>query len=229
MAIRTHRQMGRDAVELARVRMPELAPESLEVVELSRDRTFVIVYLRTSGIVVLDRKGRLVRGRERLVPIGKHLRHVQQVSRALDEARLAQRCDHVELSLTLLDRLAPRYRGACAVGLQTVADSLAELGEALDSVVSQWQRGLEAPPTERTLRRTVLLLNEAAAADRAAVRAVRELGALLQPDPQSAPADKLVRWVVARLASPDLPFFMDELAAADCEQYGITFARAARV
>jgi len=207
--------------------MPELAPDSVEVVELARGKAYVVVRARNADVLVLDRLGRVVRSRQRLAAIGRHICAVQQVGRAFEEARLPQRAEQAEQSIALLGKLMAA-RPAKATILQGVTGSLVALREALQLAHMQAQRWKEAPPTERTLRRSVLLLNDAAVADRAVVRALRQLGAELRPDSSDPPSDKLRRWVLARLSAPDVPFFMHELAAADQSRYASWFAKISR-
>jgi hypothetical protein len=208
--------------------MPELAPDSVEVVELARGKAYVVVRARGADVVVLDRQGRLVRSPQRLLAIGRHVLALQQVTRGFEEAKLAQRASDVERSRVLLSELAPRVRGQRAARLEAVLDALASLAAALEAARAHAPASGTAPPTQRTLRRSVQLLNEAAAADRAAVRAVRELGGVLCLGSPAPPRDKLLRWVLARLSSSDLPFFMQELAAVDQELYAASFAKLAR-
>ena len=228
MALGTHRHLGREAIERARRRMPELVPDSVEVVELARGEPYVVVRLRSSGVLVLDRLGRLVRNRDRLSAIARHLRAVEQVGRAFEEARLPQRLEHVRLSLALIDRPSAR-RPQRTPSLDGVSSALRGLELAIEAALAQVGRWREAPPTERTLRRSVSLLNEAAAADRAVIRTLRDLGAALSPELSDPLIEKLRRWVVARLSSPDIPLFMQELAAADQDLYAASFWKATRV
>ena len=111
MASRAHRPVSVVAVERARSRIPGFSPDSVQVVELARGNAFVVVRMLPSGVVVLDRAGRLVRGRDRLATIGRHLRAVEQVGQALAEARLEQRGEHAALSGVLLERLEGGFRG----------------------------------------------------------------------------------------------------------------------
>jgi len=227
MALRIHPHLGREAVERARRRMPELTPESVQVVELARGETYVVVRVRNAGVIVLDRLGRLVRTRDRLLAIGRHVRAVEQVARAFEQAKLPRRLEHAQLSLALLVRLVPS-RPHEAPSLDAATSALRSLELAIDAALAHAARWREAPPTERTLRRSITLLNDAAAADRAVVRTIRELGALLPPEKADPPTQKLRRWVLARLAGPDIPYFIVELAAAEQDLYAARFRKASQ-
>jgi hypothetical protein len=232
MATRAQELVSR-AVERARLRIPGFAPDSVQVVELARDQTFVVVRTRPAGVVVLDRAGRLVKGRDRLSVIGRHLRSLTLLEGVLEEARLAQRREHAERSIAFLGQAVASPRGRRArAGVTAVVAALEALVRAIDIVAAQADRRRELPPTERTLRRIVMLHNEAAAADREVVRAARRLAAQLalkHPTESVRPVDdKLHRWVVARLAAVDLPYLLPELEEEETARFVESFVVAAR-
>jgi hypothetical protein len=232
MATRAQELVSR-AVERARLRIPGLAPDSVEIVELARGQAFVVVRTRGAGVVVLDSAGRLVKGRERLTVIGRHLRSLALLDRALQDARLAQRREHAERSIAFLGQAVAGPRGKKAgPGVADVVARLEALVGAIDEVAAQAERDRELPPTERTLRRTVMLLNEAAAADREVVRAARRLAEQLAARRSTEAArpveEKLHRWVVARLAGVDMPYFHPELEEAETARYVASFVAAVR-
>jgi hypothetical protein len=165
-----------------------------------------------------------------LQAVARHADAVARVRAELDRARLDSRRRHVEQSLELLACERGRVaRGRSGAALADVLGTLAALGGRLDAVATELAREGAAEPTERTLRRTIGLVNDAAAADRAVVRAVRRLAAELAViDPAITPAATLRRWVTARLASPDLPFVHLELDEAETRRAVAAFVAAAR-
>lgn len=195
--------------------MPGLVPETVEVVELARGRSFVVVRTTPAGLVVLDAAGRLVRGRERLTEIAEHLDAVERARATLGEARIDSRQEHAERSLALLGRLREHLpAGPLAAEAAGLTGALGAFGERLDALAAELARQGRLPPTRRTLGRTVALLNEAAAADRAVVRASRRAAAALAQLPDADGDPRLAglhRWLAARLAGPDLPFSYAEL------------------
>jgi hypothetical protein len=210
--------------------MPALAPDSVEVVELVRGRAFVVVRTHPAGVVVLDEAGRLVRGRPRLAAIARHLRAVRHVEAVLAESQVDRRLEHASRSAVLLGRITEAIagkelrRGAASLGqdVELYRERLAALSD---------ERRRLAPATERTLRRRVACLNDAARADREVVRTTRVLGASLAglpPGDRTSPAASLRRWVVARLSSSDLPFFHEEIDGTDPRQFVSEFVAAAR-
>ncbi len=225
MAVGTPSAVSRLAVERARARRPGLAPDSVEIVELTRGQAYVVVRMLPQGLLVVDERGRLVRRREKLVLIGSHLLAVARLRRHAEEARLERRRTHVSESIPLLESHRRHFsRTGMRRGIAGVTDALEELGLRLEVLCSALagQHGLQ--PTERTLRRTIGLVNDAATADRVVVHATRRLGvemARLEAVPPVA--NPLRRWVIARLASTDIPFFYAELdehqAARDIEDF----------
>lgn len=228
MAARTAETVARLAVERARVRLPGLAPDSVQVVELVRGRAFVVVRTRPDGVLVLDAAGRLVRGRERLVAIARHVDATARVERALADAQLERRLEHATRSAEFLDTASREIaeRGVKTAVVRVVGD-LGTLAERLSVLRDEWQR--QVPATERTLRRLVTLLDSAARSDRDVVRGARELAlALCSRSPDGPGVAPVRRWVAARLASADIPFFYWELDAAESERYVADFVRVAR-
>jgi hypothetical protein len=230
MSSRAPDAVGRLALQRARVRMPALAPDSMEVVELVRGRAFVVVRTYPTGVVVLDEAGKLVRGRPRLAAIARHLRAVRHLEAVLAESQLDRRLEHASRSSALLGRIAKALagkelrRGAASLGQDV------ELYRSRLAALSDERRRL-APATERTLRRMVVCLNDAARADRGVVRTTRAVGATLAclpDDDRASPAASLRRWVVARLSSPDLPFFHEEIDVTDQGEFVRGFVEAAR-
>ncbi len=230
MGSRAPDAVGRLALQRARVRMPALSPDSVEVVELVRGRAFVVVRTHPSGVVVLDEAGKLVRGRPRLAAIARHLHAVRQVEALFAESQLGHRLEHASKSAALLDRIAGALpgkelrRGAAVLALdvELYRTRLVALAD---------ERGRLAPATERTLRRTVSCLNAAARADRGVVRTARTLGAALAGVPageRTSPAASLRSWVVARLGSSDLPFFHEEIDETDQDEFVREFVTSAR-
>lgn len=210
--------------------MPALSPDSVEVVELVRGQAFVVVRTNPSGVVVLDESGRLVRGRPRLAAIARHLLAVRLLDAVVAESQLERRLEHASRSAALLERLAAALagkelgRGTAALGRDV------ELYRARLAVLYD-ERQRIAPATERTLRRTVSHLNDAARADRGVVRTTRALGATLAAvpsDDRAPPIASLRRWVVARLGSADLPFFDEEIEGSDKGEFVREFVIAAR-
>jgi hypothetical protein len=225
MATRAVDAVGRLALQRARVRMPELAPDSVEVVELVRGSAFVVVRTAPSGIVVLDERGRLVRGRDRLVAIARHVATLREVDGALREAQLELRLEHAVRSLSLLGEL-DLAKSACDV--KRLLSDLDQFRVSLEALIDE---RLRAPATPRTLRRTVNLLNEAAVADRAVVRTVRAAAATIASasfSGRASPESTLRRWVLARLSNADLPFFLYELGECDRSRQVAEFVTAAR-
>lgn len=222
--------VGRLAVQRARVRMPALSPDSVEVVELVRGQAFVVVRTNPSGVVVLDESGRLVRGRPRLAAIARHLRAVRQVDAVLAESQFERRLEHAQRSTALLGRLAEVIAGKELRRGTVVLGRDVELYRIRLVALHDEQRRV-APATERTLRRTVACLNDAARADRGVVRTTRSLGATLAGvpcDDRTSPVASLRRWVVARLGSPDLPFFHEEIDGSGEGEFVREFVVAAR-
>jgi hypothetical protein len=209
--------------------MPSLSPDSVEVVELVRGRAFVVVRTHPCGVVVLDEAGRLVRGRERLAAIGRHVRALAQVEAVLAAAQLDRRLEHAARSSALLGRLERALPGKEL--RRTTACLLAEIElyqTRLVALLDEHTRA--APATERTLRRTIGLLNDAARADRGVVRTACALAGALTADVTSdraSPAASLRRWVVARLSTPDVPYFYAEFDA-DRDGFVKDFVAAAR-
>ena len=215
MAVRPSDAVGRRAVERARVRMPGLAPDSVEVVELVRGHAHVVIRSKPAGILVLDEQGRVVRGRARLAEIGRHVRTLELVRRALSDARIDVRLEQEDRSAELLAQLESvvgRTPGGARIA--DVRNLAERFRVALDSVRGEERRGL--PPTERTLRRTIALVNDSARADRRVIRAVRLLAAdlaaagRLRPDSSDRVGLMLLRWLTARLETPDIPFVFVE-------------------
>jgi hypothetical protein len=215
--------------------MPDLVPDTVEVVELARGRLYVVVRAAPSGVVVLDERGRLVRSRTLLAAIARHLDAVARVTSALEEARVSQRLLHAEQAIDLLERHR-RLCGSGAAGRRLVetVEALAALCSRLETVVAEQERGRSHAPTERTLRRTVCVLNDAASADRTVALAARRLAAeLAQAGARGAarpvPPTALSRWLLARLSGTDLPFFHSELDAAVSERFVSGFLASTRV
>lgn len=216
MAARPSHAVGRLAVERARVRMPGLAPDSVEVVELARGEAYAVLRSRPAGILVLDERGRVVRGRERLAAIGRHVRTLGLVRGLLAEARVDLRAEEAERSLELLSVLdADRPRVPGAMRVAEIRSLISRLRGSLELVQEEERRGL--PPTERTLRRTTALFDDAARADRRVVRAVRLLASdlaaagRLRPEQPDRSSVVLLRWILGRLERPDMPFALLEL------------------
>jgi hypothetical protein len=228
MTVRAQRHLRRDAVERVRRRIPGLVPDSVEVVELARGEAYAVVRASSAEVLVLDRRGRLVRSPRRLSAVGRHLRAVGQVRGALAKAELVRRLGQAEASAELLRKLAPALSRDHAARLDGAIQALCAFQAALEAAILAEGRSRTAQPTVRTLHRLILLLNEAAAADRAVVRAVRALGAALAAEEPTPARDKALRFALARLATPDLPYFMRDLAAAEQEAYGAQFAQAVR-
>jgi hypothetical protein len=233
MAARPVHAVGRLAVERARARLPGFAPDSVEVVELTRGRAYVVVRTAPVGIVVLDECGRLVRGRPRLEAIARHVDALGRTRLAFEEARLERRSLYAEESIALLER----QRRVCsrqALGprIAALVDRLEALLDRLGAVRGELERQRGFPPTERTLRRRIGLLNDAAAADRAVVLAARLLAADLMRVENSAKTHApttLQRWLTARLGSSDLPFFYAELDELEGRRFVESFIASARV
>jgi hypothetical protein len=222
------------AVERARSLLPGLAPDSVEVVELARGQAFVVVRTKPAGIVVVDRSGRLVRGRERLEALARHLRALELLEEALEAARLGQRRDHAERSIAFLRQTAAGSRSKrLGEGVAGLVEALGALTVAIDGATAQIGQPDGLRPTERTLRRAVTTLNEAAAADRAVVFETRQMAAFLASTRRGAarrPAveERLQRWVVARLSAADLPFYHPELEQAETARFVQSFVAAVR-
>jgi hypothetical protein len=222
-------ELASRAVARVRLRMPGLALESAEVVALARESTFVVVRTAPAGLVVLDRSGRPVRSRERLVTIARHMRTTALLAHAVAEGRLDQRREHAERSIALL-RQASRGRGQLPRLVAVTCDRLAALVAAIETA-EQAVRPREAPLTERTARRAAVLLNAAAAADRMVVLESRRLVGLLaglSHQSSSSLEEKLLRWAAARLGSVDLPYFLPELDRAESERWVERFVATAR-
>jgi hypothetical protein len=210
--------------------MPALSPDSVEVVELVRGQAFVVVRTNPSGVVVLDESGKLVRGRPRLAAIARHVRAVRQVDAVLAESQLERRLEHASRSTALLGRLAEAIAGKELRRRTVVLRRDVELYRTRLVALHDEHRRI-APATERTLRRTVACLNDAARADRGVVRTTRTVGVTLAgvpSDDRTSPAASLRRWVVARLGSPDLPFFDAEIDGSDDGEFVREFVAAAR-
>ena len=217
------------AVARVRLRLPELALESAEVVALAREATFVVVRTAPTGLVVLDRSGRPVRSRERLLTIAGHMRTTALLARAVAEGRLDQRREHAERSIALLSQ-ASGGRGQLPRLLAVTCDRLAALVSAIDAA-QQAARPREMPLTERTARRAAILLSVAATADRRVVAEARRLVGLLAGPRRESPSgaeEKLMRWAAARLGSVDLPFFLPELDREESERWIELFVATAR-
>jgi hypothetical protein len=228
MAMGGHELTSR-AVERARLRLPGFAPDSAEVVALAREATFVVVRGAPAGLLVLDRSGRPVRSRERLVAIASHARATALLASSVAESQLEQRLEHAERSLALL-RSARRLRAPLARQLAVTCDRLAGLARAIEAA-EQAARPREAPLTERTARRAAILLNAAAAADRDLVAETRLLAAQVQQPPRDTlpvVEEKLLRWALARLGSADLPFFLPELDREESARWVEAFVANAR-
>lgn len=219
MATRPLRGAGRDAVERARIRMPGLVPTSTEVVELVRGVPYVVVRTLPAGIVVLDGRGRVVRRRELLAAIARHLHAVGWLAATVEEARLERRREHAARSVELLTPVT---------AARVLVARLEELLGRIDAVLAAAEGGVA--PTERTLRRRIAQVNEAARADRLVVREARLLGARLGTAARGRAArdDALGRWVVGRLASSDLPFVHPELDETESACFVERFLRAVR-
>ena len=230
MAAHPSEAVSRRAVERARARLPDLVPDSVEIVELVRSRPYIVVRFLPDGIVVLDERGRFVRGRERLAAVARHLDATGRVSRSLEQTLLERRRAHVEQSVALLRRqLSRNRRGSLRDAVASVLAELDGLGASLGGLEEDLRRQRSFPPTERTLRRTVGLLNEAARADRRVVRATRALAAdVARASRRRDPAETLRRWIAARLASSDLPFFLEELDERESDRFVEGFVAAAR-
>lgn len=230
MAGRAPDAVGRLALQRALVRMPALSPDSVEVVELVRGRAFVVVRTHPSGVVVLDEAGRLVRGRPRLSAIARHVHAVRQVEALLAESQLDRRLEEASWSATFLGQVTSTLSG------RDLRRDAATLGQDVELyrmrlVALTDERRRLAPATERTLRRMVSCLNDAARADRGVVRTTRAVGATLVGVPAgewASPVAGLRRWVVARLGSSDLPFFHEEIDATDRGEFVREFVAAAR-
>ena len=156
--------------------------------------------------------------------------HLHLMTLVLAESQVERRLEHASRSAVLLGRVTEAIagkelrRGAASLGqdVELYRERLAALSD---------ERGRLAPATERTLRRRVACLNDAARADREVVRATRVLGASLAglpPGDRTSPAASLRRWVVARLSSSDLPFFHEEIDGTDPRQFVSEFVAAAR-
>jgi hypothetical protein len=194
----------------------------------------VVVRTKPAGIVVLDRSGRLVRGKERLAALARHLRGLELLDAALETARLGQRRDHAERSIAFLRQTAAGSRSKrLGEGVAGLVDALGALTVAIDGATAQIAQPDGLRPTERTLRRAVTMLNEAAAADRAVVLETRQLAALLATTRRGAarrPAveERLQRWVVARLTAVDLPYYHPEIEETETAAFVRSFVVAAR-
>jgi hypothetical protein len=202
------------AVERARDLFPGQMPDSLALVQLTREDGFVVVRSLPDGLFVLDRAGRLVRGRARLRAVAAHVEAVASFEEAIAASHLERRREHVERSVPLLTEALQGLPPTVAERTRAVIETLSTLAAAIDGTLAEIGRHATALPTERTLPRAESLLIVAAAADRAVVRAVRLLGhavVSLRPAPQglgSEPIDRVLRWVLARLASDDLPYLL---------------------
>lgn len=221
MATRSSDVVGRLAVERARARNPGLAPDSVEVVELARGCLFALVRAAPSGVVVLDERGRLVRGRERLIRIARHLRAAQAFEEAQHDAQLERRAEHARRSIDFLERVDRD-------DARRVMTELRQLELRLEAVLLDRRRGVLT--TERTLRTRIELHNHAARADRAVMLATRRLAGELARESESPSTSRsgLDRWVLARLGSADLPFFYPELDASESASFVAELVAAAR-
>jgi hypothetical protein len=230
MAVRPSAVVGRLALERALARMPDVVPESVELVELVRGHPYVVVRHSPAGVVVLDERGRLVRSRIRLAAIARHLDTTSRVRAVLEQTLLDRRRAHLEQSLALLEReRSGQRRTSLRASLSALLGELENLRVALDGLEQDLRRQQGVQPTERTLRRTVTLLNEAARADRRVVLATRRLAAaLLARGVPSECVGTLRRWVAARLASSDLPLFYAELDEPEGRLAVESFVAAAR-
>jgi hypothetical protein len=222
--------VSRLAVERARARMPGLVPESIEVVELVRGRPHVVVHCSPAGVVVLDERGRLVRGRERLLAVARHLDGTRRAYRALEQGLLERRRAHAEESVALLSRqLSRQRRTVLRESVSALLTELEALRERLALLEAEFRRRPGLQPTERTLRRTMAILNEAARTDRRVVLATRRLAAVMAGiDGPTRRLETLRRWVAARLASSDLAFFVPELEEQERSRFVEEFVAAAR-
>jgi hypothetical protein len=221
MATRPYDVVGRLAVERARARNPSLAPDSVEVVELARERPYVLVRTAPAGVVVLDERGRLVRGRDRIARIARHVRAVAALERVQEEAQLERRLEHARESIVFIEGVGRDDPRPVIVALQALEGRL--LAVLLDR-----RRGVLT--TERTLRTRIELHNDAARADRRVVHATRALAGELAGARETRPAGRsaLHRWIVARLGSSDLPFFHPELDASDAAVFVAELVAATR-
>ncbi len=234
MAVSASQARSTAALARARARMPGLLPDTVEVVEPSRGEVFVVVHTRPVGLVVLDGAGRLVRGRGRLAAIAAHRSASLALGRALREAFVGQRLEHARRSVALLADARARLGGQRALPVAALERALGRLELALHELAAAERRQAERPPTERTLRRTITLLNDAAGADRDVVRVARALAVLLpgetgRPSARTNAATTIHRWIVARLASPDLRFFLPELERGEARETVRAFVDAARL
>jgi hypothetical protein len=222
MATRPYDVVGRLAVERARARNPSLAPDSVEVVELARERPYVLVRTAPAGVVVLDQRGRLVRGRDRIARIARHGRAVAALERVQEEAQLERRLEHARESIVFIEE------GVGRDDPRPVIVTLRALEGRLLAVLLDRRRGVLT--TERTLRTRIELHNDAARADRSVVRATRALAGELAGarETRSAGRSALHRWIVARLGSSDLPFFHPELDASDAAVFVAELVAATR-
>lgn len=223
-------QVSQAALRRACSRIPGLAPQSAEVVELARGEAYVVVRLRPSGFVVLDSAGRIVRGRERLACIARHRLDVRLVAQVFADAKLEQRLEHADRSIALLEQAS--VDGALERSTRLLAAALRALAIQLGCLLDDAERRAGRAPTRRTLGRSVALLNAAAASDRAVVRCTRELSAALSAVDGSGSrrgdVETLRRWVVGRLASTDLPFYLTEIEHGDGESAVHAFVEGAR-
>jgi hypothetical protein len=117
--------------------------------------------------------------------------------------------------------------------ISAALDSLDALRAGLEAVRAELERQRLLPPTERTLQRTIVLLNEAAGADRTVVLATRRLAVELArdgqvPAPVRASVRTLRRWALGRLASSDLHYFYPELDEREGARFVQAFVAAAR-
>jgi hypothetical protein len=232
MAVRPASAVGRLAVERARVRMPELAPDSVEVVELVRAKAFVIARSAPSRVVVLDERGRLVRSPARLAAIGRHLGACTRLREWAAAASLPQRLDAAAAGAAAIERVRAGEASAAANRhLRELRARLDGLANAIGAVREELHRTV--PPTERTLRRAVALANDAAEADRGVVRAIRVTAASLACEGRLRQIGRggdasLTRWLIARLHATDIPFLYAELYRQEDADAASAFVVAAR-
>ena len=208
-------ELVRRAFERARRLTPGVAPDSAELVEWARGQTYVVVRRHTGALAVFDAGGRLVKAPQRLREIAAHVRAAALVEAAYEDAKLEQRLEHAQRSLSLL-----RKSGKRAEALRA---RLGELVGAVEAALEQQPTRRSLPPTRRTLPKAIAALNDAAAADRAVVLEARRLAA-----GGGASDEQLRKWTVARLASVDLPGCIADLERNDTEQFVVAFVAAAR-
>jgi hypothetical protein len=166
------------------------------------------------------------------VALAHHLRSLELFDEALKAARLTQRRDHAERSIAFLRQSVAGSRSKkLGEGVAGLVEALGALTVAIDGATAQVQQPGGLRPTERTFRRAVQVLNEAAAADRGVVRETRRMAALLAARGNArrgAAEERLQRWVMARLAAVDLPYYHPEFEADATTRYVDGFVAAVR-